>query len=191
MKNRFVKIGMLFLVLTLALAAVGVGYAMWDKTLDITGTVNTGEVDAVWVVVFSNDQPGSLDPGYLKDVAETTVIIDSEDAQIVHVTMSNAYPCYLVHFSFTLENVGTIPFIIEDVIVTGDAAGWLSVVYTDLIGNQIEPWDDPQTEFFFENRGELSLDVHVMQENDAGEILPMDATLNFDIEVVCVQWNEY
>lgn len=187
MKNRFVKIGLLFLVLTLALAAVGVGYAMWDKTLDITGTVNTGEVDAVWVVVFSNDPPGAPhDPGYLKDVGETTVIIDAE---IVHVTMSNAYPCYLVHFSFTLENVGTIPFIIEDIIVTGDHGGWLSVTYTDLIGRQIEPWDDPETPVF-ENRGELSLDVHVMQENDAGEILPMGATLNFDIEVVCVQWNE-
>ena len=35
------KIGLICLALVLALGVLGVGYAMWDKTLTITGTVST------------------------------------------------------------------------------------------------------------------------------------------------------
>ena len=36
------KLGILCLALVLAMGSLGVGYAMWDKTLYIDGTVNTG-----------------------------------------------------------------------------------------------------------------------------------------------------
>ena len=38
MVKKFGKVGVLFLVLALALAGIGAGYAMWDKTLHIAGS---------------------------------------------------------------------------------------------------------------------------------------------------------
>lgn len=49
------KIGLLALALVLALGTLGVGYAMWDKTIYIDTTVNTGEVNAEFVNAFTDD----------------------------------------------------------------------------------------------------------------------------------------
>ena len=54
------KIGVICLALVLALGALGVGYAMWDKTLTITATVQTGEVDAEFTEAFTDDD-GQVD----------------------------------------------------------------------------------------------------------------------------------
>lgn len=49
------KVGFICLALVLALGSIGVAYAMWDKTLYIDTTVNTGEVDAEFVMAFTDD----------------------------------------------------------------------------------------------------------------------------------------
>jgi len=49
------KIGMIVMTLVVALGVLGVGYALWDKELYIDGTVNTGEVNAVFTDVFTDD----------------------------------------------------------------------------------------------------------------------------------------
>lgn len=41
------KIGLICMALVLALGTLGVGYAMWTDTVNITGNVNTGSVDIV------------------------------------------------------------------------------------------------------------------------------------------------
>lgn len=43
MRNRFGKLGFIALGLVLALALCGIGYAHWSETLNIEGTVITGE----------------------------------------------------------------------------------------------------------------------------------------------------
>jgi hypothetical protein len=47
--NQIAKIGIVLLIGTMALAALGVGYAMWSKTLTIAGTVNTGNLSLAFV----------------------------------------------------------------------------------------------------------------------------------------------
>lgn len=54
------------------LASIGIGYALWSKTLHIDGTVNTGSVDSVFVNPFTDDDNvlnNSLDPGDSGDCA--------------------------------------------------------------------------------------------------------------------------
>jgi hypothetical protein len=47
------KIGLLALALVLALGALGVGYAAWEDSVTITGTVQTGSVD-IEIIDYSN-----------------------------------------------------------------------------------------------------------------------------------------
>lgn len=49
------KIGLILIALVVALGAMGVGYALWDKELYIYGTVNTGEVNACFTEAFTDD----------------------------------------------------------------------------------------------------------------------------------------
>jgi hypothetical protein len=49
------KIGILAMCLVLALAAMGVGFAKWSESLEISGLVNTGEVDIQFSDQWSND----------------------------------------------------------------------------------------------------------------------------------------
>lgn len=55
MKKGFLPTGVLFMLLVVALAAIGVGYALWSKVLYIEGTVETGSVDAVFTDAFTDD----------------------------------------------------------------------------------------------------------------------------------------
>jgi hypothetical protein len=54
------KIGLLLLALVVALGGLGVGYALWYKVLYVNGTVYTGEVNAIFVEAFTDDD-GSID----------------------------------------------------------------------------------------------------------------------------------
>ena len=45
MFKKSLPIGTMFMVLVIALALLGVGYALWSETLTIPGSVQTGEVD--------------------------------------------------------------------------------------------------------------------------------------------------
>ena len=49
------KIALISLALVLAMGTLGVGYAMWSKSLVINGTVHTGEVNAEFTVCFTDD----------------------------------------------------------------------------------------------------------------------------------------
>ena len=169
---KFGKVGLLFLVLTLVLGSMGVGYAMWDKTLDINGTVNTGEVNLEILSASSDDPPGAIDPGKDKDVGCTTAVID-DGGQSITVTVTNGYPCYEVYVHFTVHNSGTIPVKLQLVTLTAPPeitlSGWNS------IGEQIDPCE----------RSDNTIHLHVKQIADE------NATYTFNVEFYYVQWNEY
>ena len=48
MKRRFGNVLMIGVALTVGLAAAGMGYGLWFETLEIHGTVNTGEVNVIF-----------------------------------------------------------------------------------------------------------------------------------------------
>jgi hypothetical protein len=74
MKKRFLSTGILFMVLVALLAAIGIGYAHWTKTLNIDGTVNTGTVDAIFVAAFTDDDDAVDNPD--KDSQDTDGCVD-------------------------------------------------------------------------------------------------------------------
>lgn len=166
--------GLLFLALVIALGGIGVGYAMWDKTLFIDGTVNTGEVNAEFTAASGNDT--GIDPGYDKDVANCTVVIDAKDSQKLHITINNGYPCYTCVITYTITNTGTIPVMVQALTVPNPIPQ-VTVTWTPgiAVGDQIDPGDS--------RTGTIS--IHV--EQIAGEL----ATYTFDAEIYLVQWNEY
>ena len=69
MKRRSVGLGGLALMLLLTLAAIGLGFALWSKVLTIGGVVHTGDVDAIFVSVFTDDDDFVDNP--LKDKQDT------------------------------------------------------------------------------------------------------------------------
>jgi len=57
------KLGIVFVVAIMALAAAGAGYALWSQTLTIEGTINTGE----FVIGVRDDGTGDPGPYWTSD----------------------------------------------------------------------------------------------------------------------------
>lgn len=53
--NRTIGTGGIMMLLLLSLAAIGIGIALWSKVLTIEGVVRTGNVNAVFARVFTDD----------------------------------------------------------------------------------------------------------------------------------------
>jgi hypothetical protein len=159
-------------ILLLALMLTGIAFAMWDKTIHLYGTVDTGEVNLISTSVADDDT--GIDPGKDKDVADTTGWVDAVDPQIVHILITNGYPCYYVYVHITVLNTGTVPVKLQDIIHTS-VPSELTVEASDSIGEQLDPGD----------RRDYTVYIHI--EQPAAEL----ATYYFTVELWFVQWNEY
>jgi hypothetical protein len=62
MLNRTVGTGGLVMMLVVALAAIGIGIALWSKVLTINGIVRTGTVNAAFTRVFTDDDDAVDNP---------------------------------------------------------------------------------------------------------------------------------
>jgi hypothetical protein len=168
-KGKFLPVGILFMVLVMALAALGVGYGHWTKTLDINGSVTTGEVNADFDSASTSDT--GIDPGYTKDVGTCTV--SGVGTQTLTITVDNAYPSYTCDVDFTITNTGTIPLKVNALSLTGGApevtVDWTTVA----VGQQIEPGE------------EAPGDIHIHVEQCAAE----NTTYTFDAQIELIQWN--
>jgi hypothetical protein len=163
----------IFAILMIALMIAGISYAMWDKTIYLYGTVETGEVNAEFSDIYCNDF--GIDPGYDKDVASCDCYIDEFDYQIAYVYIYNGYPCYSVTVDYEIDNTGTIPVKIQDIILTNLNPEVTVTVTGIYIGQQIDGGDSVWGD----------LEIHV--EQSAAEL----ATYYFSLEVYMVQWNEF
>ncbi|GAG11873.1 unnamed protein product [marine sediment metagenome] len=172
------KVTAVVLVLLVTLAVIGVGYAHWTKTLDIDGTVNTGELDLCWDDtlgnLWCNEVPGEVEG---KDVGSVTVGVDPGDCQNAIITLENAYPSYSVQCWLKYKNVGTIPVLIGDAILTCPSE--LDCVFSDSPGGQIDPPGSPPGA----DTNTANVDIHVLQP--ALEL----ATYNVTVEIPHCQWN--
>lgn len=189
------KIVLICLALVFALGSLGVAYAMWDKTLYINGTVETGEVNMAIGSIASDDPPNTIDPYYgglvgmpdvpvypLKDVGTTTVGIDPLDNQRGWVLIEDGYPCYWVAVHFTAWNNGTIPVIYEGM----DNSPIPPEIFVDpgnSIGEQIDPGDHLDYTIYF----------HVEQtpNDDEFGVGGENEQYLFDFGFHFVQYNEY
>lgn len=137
------KVGLLFLVLVLALGALGIGYAKWSDTVEIVGTVNTGTMSLGIrdISVLDQGPDPQMCPGHNeeeKDVAfheslndgkyVCTKVIDKVNVDFyesVTENITNAYPWYKSGTTLWVGHCGTIPVKVEDIdlkVTSGNAA---------------------------------------------------------------------
>ena len=135
--RKSLPIGTLVMVLVIMLALLGVGYALWSTTLTDVGTVTTGTFLARWDNVFTDDDGAVVDenkdadddgncaiggsscdpsaPGpnparYDKGIGHcTSGIVEAESWEILHWSVSNAYPSYYCTVWGHITNTGSIP----------------------------------------------------------------------------------
>jgi hypothetical protein len=157
------------LVVVLALAAMGVAYGMWSETLNISGTVNTGTVNAEFSVgtISDNEIEG-------KDTAWCTSSL-SNDGNTFYVTMNNGYPLYECYVTFDVHNVGSIPIHIHQPTFTG--------VPGELVVNFVDCYDQ-DTQLHTSQAAYCTLKVKVLQSASQG------STYNFSGTVFAHQYNE-
>jgi len=199
MARQRLKLGTVAMLLVLALAAMGSGYALWSKVLKIEGTINTGKVDARWSgVICSEFHPWPFSPAILpgevdgKDVGRTTWALDPNDDQILIITIENSYPSYSVDCQVEFVNDGSVPVIIRgnditpvtpnlhNCVLSGTQTKTLScdeltVVFVDGIGSQVDPGDGVASSFR----------LHVEQPAEQG------AEYEIQVRICMAQWNEF
>jgi hypothetical protein len=207
------KIGLVCLALVLAMGALGVGYAHWSQTLYINGTVETGTFIVAWseLNVYEDDEylekdvgscDGSMDVWKASKVDPLTgLTIDGYEKVVVSV--SNAYPGYFVHIVLAVDNFGTIPAHVIEIVPTGrdETDGqdltfeWLTGFeyekgrFYDVIDGQLQEiinleiknYVCEQIDPCHSEKGEF--DLHFKQPIEQGH------TYSINIEMTAQQWN--
>jgi hypothetical protein len=170
------KVGIWGLVLVLCLAVVGIGYATWEKNLEIDGTVGTGILDAQWEEVMAWDTDDDV-PG--KDVSDIMCEADPADPQILILTVTNAYPCIDYYNMVDIVNTGTIPLDVIEIVLNNPSSAYLTV---ELLDENLEPLELPAQ---VEPDEALTVVIHLHLEQAApqGESMTLSAT------VFTAQWN--
>jgi len=137
MVSRSKLLGITPLMLVVMLSIVGVAYSHWVDRITIEATVNMGSL----TLAFDYKEPpscleyyevdGKLFPGEYKgkDVGECKawyedLVTDDHTGKKGYKTLViniiNAYPQYIVHVTFILHNIGTIPIDVAGFNVTGE-----------------------------------------------------------------------
>ena len=139
----------IFIATIFALSGLGVAYAHWTDTLNIQGSVTTGNVcwEFVDVNIEDDHQPtnpggdyptGTPDqtchPGFTfdpyegwfwdldKDVAwGGYTLIEDENGfkKTLEITLNNVYPCNFNEIAFYVYNCGTVPIKISHILING------------------------------------------------------------------------
>lgn len=187
-------------VLVIGLAALGVAYGLWAETLQIAGTVETGEIETRWTTGICNEfwtwpaLPRSVaDYGEAegKDVGWAEFAIDPDDPRLMTVEVHDAYPSYALDCQVEFEILGSIPVYVRGTTIepvspnltgcelTGTnsktlACDQLTVQFVDNLGTQLHPGDEAAS----------SLRLHVEQAAES------EATYAFRVGVCLAQWNE-
>jgi hypothetical protein len=60
--------------------------------------------DVDFIATSTNDPPGTIDPGYQKNVATCTSALISDE--LIEVVVTNGYPSYTCTFTVTAQNTG-------------------------------------------------------------------------------------
>jgi hypothetical protein len=92
------KLGLILLVVIMALGVVGAAYAQWSHTINVNGTVNTGDIKPVFAGATTN---GTYN-GVLYNVY-------GDGTNALTLVLNNAYPGWTGTFDFGITNQGTAP----------------------------------------------------------------------------------
>ena len=168
------KVGLIGLVLVLALAVVGIGYAHWSKDLFINGEVNTDTLCAEWWEVGAWDTE-DLD----KDFSEIKCKVNEEDPLTLDVTVINGYPCIDYYNEVEIHNCGTIPLHVIGIDIVNPNVDCVTV---EVLDANLEPPVYPVQVHPCEV---MTVIIHVHLEQCAEQ----GATYTFTGTAFTVQWN--
>jgi len=141
MKFNFKSLSILGLAMTVCLAGLGIGYAGWFETINISGTAVVEFMAVEWLEQETNDPVGNIVPGHVngadesilddfvgdpfrlnKDVGWTECIMLDTDSDgyrdTIEFTVHNGYPCYFGKLIGWLKNKGDMWLQIDSVTVT-------------------------------------------------------------------------
>lgn len=179
------------ILITIAFSVIGLGMAHWSDMIRINGKVEMASL----TLAFKEIEPcteyhwknGVRYPGEPagKDVATPTSTLEEPITDVhtgksgfekMHIKIENAYPCYEVHCTFVVHNIGAMALDITGLTIT-DPTGYLTwtgsgtsadpwvginpdgdevlnVWSVNLVGEQLEPCEDEKAE----------LDTHIKQD---------------------------
>lgn len=169
--KRTLPFGLLTIAVVLALALMGVAYALWSETLEIDGTVHTGEVNVAFQNASDNDN--GIDPNYDKDVADCEVALGANGDSMT-ITITNGYPSYTCTVTYEFFNDGTIPVILNT--VTEESDPELTITQTG-----------PSEGFQLDAGEHVTATIAIHVEQEAEEL----SDYSFSKSFWWVQWNEY
>jgi hypothetical protein len=128
------KLSVICIIVVLALAAMGFGFAKWSDTMTVGLSAATGTLS--WGFVSGSFMQKDAGPDWTcddglnnvrpvpegKNVGATEGVFSDSDGDGVldtlTVTVRNAYPCYYNEASAKVQNYGTIPVKIQKAVVT-------------------------------------------------------------------------
>jgi hypothetical protein len=192
--KKALPVGTMFLVLVIALALLGVGYALWSETLTIQGTVQTGEVD----VEFSThpveeciDINGVLtcpEPLEKADAANCTVEFlggetdpnGDNGANLLQVTVTGMYPSYHCKVGFDVTSTGNVPVHVWLPEATGDIPAWVATNFEDCYTAGIQLHEGQST-------GLCTMDIHFTNDQAPPE---NSGPITFGWTILATQFNE-
>jgi len=213
------KIGLLCLTLVLVLGSFGIGYAMWFDEVTIEGPVDTGalilgfEEGSLYPVRDTEVPPPDqypanwdwetaigLGPFVKLDKNVGWITWGLKDEKGVHgqhiiygtaeITLHNVYPGYSTEITVWIANGGTIPLIINQILLNGleifpgehVVLDYMELTWGDALGEQLEPCDSR----------EVSFRLRILQPGDYPGVpgAQQGETYTFTIEIHGIQWNE-
>lgn len=118
------KTKLIALTLVVAIMMMGAGYAAWTDTLEITGTVNTGQLDVCFVDLSNNFEvvPDAHMNGNVQYSA-----IDSELMNRAIITINDVYPGSKFDVNLKIKNNSTMPVKIDQASVQQVIGAWSSL----------------------------------------------------------------
>jgi len=168
----------MFGALMLALAITGVAFAHWTDTLVINGTVNTGTFGAELNVGEGYDsEPPNKNVSYISGTL-------GDDKKSITVTVNNAYPCIDYWLPIDLHCVGSVPLIIESIVVDrGNLPGDTTL---EIVADPAHPGENViaiGTQLHQSQTAYGRLHLHL------GENAAQGQTYTFTVTINVVQWN--
>jgi len=136
---RRMLVALVALLPLLALTVVGLTYAQWSETLDISATISTGSLDVDLKASETSDVTKSSQ--YI-DVRLQATSTDSDSSnEHLSIIIEKAYPGAEVNVTFRLENVGTVPakatLKLNKNAIPNDMGSCVSVSLYDSQGNEL------------------------------------------------------
>lgn len=204
MNKKLVALPML---IAIALSIAGFAYAHWSDEIRINGEVHMASLTLAFrevepcVEYHWKDGVRYIGEPLGKDVATpdswleqpiTDVHSGKSGFEKMHINITNAYPCYEVHCTFVVHNIGTMPLDITGMSITDltGALTWrgsgttadpwvgtdnrgedvINVLSVNLVGEQLHPCEDEKAE----------LDLHMKQPAEECHTYYFEVTIEYE-----------